>query len=43
LLAIAVFLFILGVALVYELSTRALDWGIKTRAGQRPPPEEGRA
>ena len=25
---------ILGVALVYELSTGALDWGIKTRTGR---------
>lgn len=32
-IAISLFIFILGVALVYELSTGALDWGIKTRAG----------
>jgi NADH-quinone oxidoreductase subunit A len=33
--AIAVFILILAVALVYELSTGALEWGIKTRA-ERP-------
>ena len=32
-IAVAVFIAILGVALVYELSTGALDWGIKTRTG----------
>ena len=31
-LAVVVFIAILGVALVYELSTGALDWGIKTRS-----------
>lgn len=30
--AVALFIGILGVALVYELSTGALDWGLKTRA-----------
>ena len=29
-----VFVFILGVALIYELSTGALDWGLKTRTGK---------
>ena len=29
--AVVVFILILGVALIYELSTGALDWGIKTR------------
>ena len=33
-IAIVVFIVILAVALVYELSTGALDWGIKTRMGQ---------
>jgi NADH-quinone oxidoreductase subunit A len=32
-IAVALFIAILGVALVYELSTGALDWGIKTRTG----------
>jgi NADH-quinone oxidoreductase subunit A len=32
-IAVIVFIFILGVALIYELSTNALDWGIKTRTG----------
>jgi NADH-quinone oxidoreductase subunit A len=32
-IAVVVFIFILGVALVYELSTNALDWGIKSRTG----------
>lgn len=31
--AIGVFIFILGVALVYELRSGALDWGIKSRTG----------
>ncbi len=31
-IAITVFIVVLGVALLYELSTGALDWGIKTRA-----------
>ncbi len=42
-IAVAIFIAILGVALVYELSTGALDWGIKTRAGlpdDLPHPEE---
>ena len=30
--AVSVFILVLGVALVYELSTGALDWGIKTRS-----------
>ena len=30
--AITVFIVVLGVALLYELSTGALDWGIKSRA-----------
>lgn len=38
--AIAVFIGILGVALVYELSTGALDWGRKGSRG--PHPEERR-
>ncbi len=32
--AIFLFVTILGVALVYELSTGALDWGLKTRTGK---------
>ena len=32
-IAVALFISILGVALVYELSTGALDWGIKSRTG----------
>ena len=32
-IAATVFIAILGVALVYELSTGALDWGIKVRSG----------
>ncbi|MFT4823086.1 MAG: NADH-quinone oxidoreductase subunit A [Halioglobus sp.] len=32
-IAISAFIFILGVALVYELRSGALDWGIKTRTG----------
>lgn len=31
-IAISIFIFILGVALVYELRSGALDWGIKTRS-----------
>jgi NADH-quinone oxidoreductase subunit A len=31
--AIAFFIAILGIALIYELSTGALDWGIKSRLG----------
>lgn len=31
-IAVGLFILILGVALVYELSTGALDWGIKSRA-----------
>ena len=34
--SIAVFIVILGIALVYELSTGALEWGIKTRKGDTP-------
>lgn len=30
-IAISLFIFILGVALIYELRSGALDWGIKTR------------
>ena len=30
--SISIFIFMLGVALVYELCSGALDWGIKTRA-----------
>lgn len=37
-IAVAAFIFILGVALIYELSTGALDWGLKNRSG--PHPEE---
>jgi NADH-quinone oxidoreductase subunit A len=37
--AIGVFIAILGIALVYELSTGALDWGIKTRSGSLTPEE----
>jgi len=32
--AIVVFILVLGVALIYELSTGALDWGLKTRTGK---------
>ena len=32
--AVVLFILILAVALVYELSTGALNWGIKTRSGQ---------
>ena len=35
-IAIALFIAILGVALVYELSTGALDWGIKGGSGRHP-------
>ncbi|WP_243748538.1 NADH-quinone oxidoreductase subunit A [Pseudomaricurvus alcaniphilus] len=34
-IAISLFIFILVVALVYELRSGALDWGIKTRTGLR--------
>jgi len=34
--AIGLFILVLGVALVYELSTGALDWGLKNRAGRHP-------
>lgn len=37
--AVLLFIAILGVALVYELSTGALDWGIKVRTGSRHPEE----
>jgi len=33
-IAVVAFIAILGVALVYELSTGALDWGIKSRTGK---------
>ncbi len=33
--AISVFILVLVVALIYELSTGALDWGIKQRTGLR--------
>ncbi|PHS71696.1 MAG: NADH-quinone oxidoreductase subunit A [Cycloclasticus sp.] len=33
--AIGLFIFILTVALVYELRSGALDWGIKTRTGSK--------
>jgi len=36
--AVGVFILVLGIALIYELSTGALDWGIKTRS--RSPAEE---
>ena len=32
--AVFVFVLVLGVALIYELSTGALDWGLKTRSGE---------
>ena len=32
--AVTLFIGVLGVALVYELSTGALDWGLKARAGE---------
>lgn len=32
--AVVVFILILGIALIYELSTSALDWGIKSRTGE---------
>ena len=32
-ISISLFIFILGVELVYELRSGALDWGIKTRTG----------
>jgi NADH-quinone oxidoreductase subunit A len=35
-IAVVAFIAILGVALVYELSTGALDWGIKSRTGKSP-------
>jgi NADH-quinone oxidoreductase subunit A len=35
-IAIALFIAILGVALIYELSTGALDWGIKRGNGRHP-------
>lgn len=38
-IAIGIFILVLGVALVYELSTGALDWGIKSRPGARHPEE----
>ena len=38
-IAVGVFIAILGVALVYELSTGALEWGIKTGKGRHPEEE----
>ena len=38
-IAVSLFIAILAVALVYELSTGALDWGIKSRSGSRHPEE----
>ncbi len=38
-IAVGLFIVILAVALVYELSTGALDWGIKSRSGSRHPEE----
>lgn len=35
--AIGLFIFILGVALIYELRSGALDWGIKSRTGLTKP------
>ena len=32
-IAVGLFIFILGVALIYEWRSGALDWGIKTRVG----------
>lgn len=32
--AIVLFILVLGIALVYELKTGALDWGLKTRTGK---------
>lgn len=34
-IAISVFIFILAVALIYELRSGALDWGMKTQTGLR--------
>lgn len=34
--AVFLFILILAAALVYELSTGALDWGLKTRTGKQP-------
>jgi NADH-quinone oxidoreductase subunit A len=42
-LAVAIFIAVLAVALVYELSTGALDWGIKTRTGPPRPSETRQA
>ena len=39
-IAVLLFIVILGVALVYELSTGALEWGIKVRAGSHHPEEQ---
>ena len=38
--AVLLFIVILGVALVYELSTGTLDWGIKVRTGAEQPEEQ---
>jgi len=35
-IAISAFIFVLAVALVYELRSGALDWGIKSRSSQSP-------
>jgi NADH-quinone oxidoreductase subunit A len=39
-ISVVFFIAILGVALVYELSTGALDWGNKTRTGSKHPEEQ---
>ena len=39
-IAVIFFILILGVALLYELSTGALDWGIKRRSGSSHPEEQ---
>ena len=36
-ISISIFIFILGVALVYELKSEALDWGMKSRTGIQHP------
>jgi NADH-quinone oxidoreductase subunit A len=35
-IAVTLFIAVLGVALLYELSTGALDWGIKSRSHKHP-------
>ncbi len=32
--AVVLFILVLGIALIYELKTGALDWGLKTRTGK---------